>query len=126
MRPDVEPLARRLPKPRWSVLAIYAIPGENQKPAHRHTTRMYTHIELLRFPAGRNLNRVNEPSAREATTKDSPMPELTTGQSVLLTDLAALCINRYRLFTPGIYVCVHVPVEFDDGTRGWCRGSCRW
>lgn len=44
------------------------------------------------------------------------MPELTTSQSVLLTDLA-LCINRYRLFTPGIYVCVHVPVEFDDGSR---------
>jgi hypothetical protein len=44
------------------------------------------------------------------------MPELTTGQSALLTDLA-LCVNRYRLFTPGIYVCVHVPVELDANTR---------
>jgi len=44
------------------------------------------------------------------------MPELTTGQSVLLTDLA-LCVNRYRLFTPGIYVCVHVPVQLDAETR---------
>lgn len=44
------------------------------------------------------------------------MPELTTGQSVLLTDLA-LCVNRYRLFTPGIYVCLHVAVELDDQTR---------
>jgi hypothetical protein len=44
------------------------------------------------------------------------MPELTTGQSVLLTDLA-LCINHYRLFTPGIYVCIHVPVQLDPQTR---------
>jgi hypothetical protein len=44
------------------------------------------------------------------------MPELTTGQSALLTDLA-LCVNRYRLFTPGIYVCVHVPVQLDAETR---------
>jgi Putative restriction endonuclease len=44
------------------------------------------------------------------------MPELTTGQSVLLTDLT-LCINHYRLFTPGIYVCVHVPVLLDSQTR---------
>jgi hypothetical protein len=44
------------------------------------------------------------------------MPELTTGQSALLTDLA-LCVNRYRLFTPGIYVCLHVPVQLDDETR---------
>src|SRR5690242_17312252 len=44
------------------------------------------------------------------------MPELTTGQSALLTDLA-LCVNHYRLFTPGIYVCVHVPVLLDANTR---------
>ncbi len=44
------------------------------------------------------------------------MPELTTQKSVLLTDLA-LCINRYRLYTPGIYVCLHVPVVLDDQTR---------
>lgn len=44
------------------------------------------------------------------------MPELTTAKSVLLTDLA-LCINRYRLFTPGIYVCLHVPVLLGNETR---------
>lgn len=44
------------------------------------------------------------------------MPDLTTPQSVLLTDLA-LCVNRYRLFTPGIYVCLHVPVQLDAQTR---------
>ena len=44
------------------------------------------------------------------------MPELTTEKSVLLTDLA-LCVNRYRLFTPGIYVCLHVPVLLDENTR---------
>ncbi|MDB5337973.1 MAG: hypothetical protein JWN70_3592 [Planctomycetaceae bacterium] len=44
------------------------------------------------------------------------MPELTTEKSVLLTDLA-LCVNRYRLFTPGIYVCLHVAVVLDEQTR---------
>jgi len=44
------------------------------------------------------------------------MPELATHQSALLTDLA-LCINHYRLFTPGIYVCIHVPVVLDAHTR---------
>ena len=44
------------------------------------------------------------------------MPELTTAKSVLLTDLA-LCVNHYRLFTPGIYVCLHVPVVLDATTR---------
>ena len=44
------------------------------------------------------------------------MPELTTAKSALLTDLA-LCVNRYRLFTPGIYVCLHVPVLLDVNTR---------
>ena len=44
------------------------------------------------------------------------MPELTTEKSVLLTDLA-LCVNHYRLFTPGIYVCLHVPVVLDENTR---------
>ena len=41
------------------------------------------------------------------------MPELSLTKSVLLTDLT-LCINQYRLSTPGIYVCVHVPVILDD------------
>ena len=44
------------------------------------------------------------------------MPELTVGQSALLTDLV-LCVNRYRLLTTGLYVCVHVPVLLDAETR---------
>lgn len=44
------------------------------------------------------------------------MRELTTAKSVLLTDLA-LCVNHYRLFTPGIYVCLHVPVQLDHRSR---------
>ena len=44
------------------------------------------------------------------------MPELSLSKSVLLTDYG-LCVNRYRLFTPGIYVCFHVPVILDDNTR---------
>lgn len=44
------------------------------------------------------------------------MPELSLTKSVLLTDLT-LCINRYRLSTPGIYVCIHVPVVLDEATR---------
>jgi len=38
------------------------------------------------------------------------MPELGVHQSALLTDLA-LCINRYRLFSPGWYVCVLAKVQ---------------
>ncbi|MEM7387607.1 MAG: hypothetical protein AAF514_21950 [Verrucomicrobiota bacterium] len=44
------------------------------------------------------------------------MQELSLSQSALLTDLA-YCVNRYRLFTPGIYVCVHASVELEEGTR---------
>ena len=44
------------------------------------------------------------------------MPELSLTKSVLLTDLT-LCINRYRLFTPGIYVCICIPVTLDAETR---------
>lgn len=44
------------------------------------------------------------------------MLELSLNKSVLLTDLA-LCVNRYRLFTPGIYVCICIPVSLDDNTR---------
>jgi hypothetical protein len=36
--------------------------------------------------------------------------ELGVHQSALLTDLA-LCINRYRLFSPGWYVCVLAKVQ---------------
>ena len=38
------------------------------------------------------------------------MSELGVHQSALLTDLA-LCINRYRLFSPGFYVCVLPKVQ---------------
>ena len=42
--------------------------------------------------------------------------ELDIGQSALITDLA-LCINYYRLFTPGLYCCMHVGVELQEGVR---------
>jgi hypothetical protein len=42
--------------------------------------------------------------------------ELDVGHSALLTDIA-MCINYYRLFTPGLYCCVHATVELADGTR---------
>src|SRR4051812_43302786 len=42
--------------------------------------------------------------------------ELDVGQSALLTDLA-MCIDYYRLFSPGCYCCVHATVQLDDGTR---------
>jgi hypothetical protein len=38
------------------------------------------------------------------------MAELGVNQSALLTDLA-LCVNRYRLLSPGWYVCVMVKVQ---------------
>jgi len=38
------------------------------------------------------------------------MAELEVHQSALLTDLA-LCVNRYRLFSPGWYVCVLAKVQ---------------
>jgi hypothetical protein len=46
--------------------------------------------------------------------------ELDVGQSALLTDIA-MCINYYRLFSPGMYCCVHATVQLDDGTR-FCPG----
>lgn len=46
--------------------------------------------------------------------------ELDVGQSALLTDLA-MCINSYRLFSPGLYCCVHAVVQLDDETR-FCPG----
>lgn len=42
--------------------------------------------------------------------------ELDVGRSALLTDLA-MCINYYRLFSPGLYCCVHATVQLDDETR---------
>ena len=41
------------------------------------------------------------------------MVELSVHQSVLLTDLA-LCVNRYRLFSPGWYVCVLTKVKLSS------------
>jgi hypothetical protein len=46
--------------------------------------------------------------------------ELDVGLSALLTDLA-MCINYYRLFSPGLYCCVHAAVQLADGTR-FCPG----
>lgn len=28
-----------------------------------------------------------------------------------------MCVNYYRLFTPGCYCCMHVPVQLDESTR---------
>jgi hypothetical protein len=46
--------------------------------------------------------------------------ELDVGQSALLTDIA-MCINYFRLFSPGLYCCIHATVQLDDGTR-FCPG----
>jgi len=42
--------------------------------------------------------------------------ELDVGQSALLTDIA-MCINYYRLFSPGLYCCIHATVQLDELTR---------
>ncbi|MDC0325322.1 Uma2 family endonuclease [bacterium] len=42
--------------------------------------------------------------------------ELDIGQSANLTDIA-MCINHYRLSTPGMHVCIHVPVQINKRTR---------
>ena len=42
--------------------------------------------------------------------------ELDVGQSALLTDIA-MCLNYYRLFSPGLYCCIHAAVQLDDDTR---------
>jgi len=42
--------------------------------------------------------------------------ELDVGQSALLTDIA-MCVNYYRLFSPGLYCCTLVPVHLDEQTR---------
>jgi hypothetical protein len=46
--------------------------------------------------------------------------ELDVGLSALLTDVA-MCINYYRLFSPGLYCCVHAAVRLADGSR-FCPG----
>ena len=43
-------------------------------------------------------------------------PTLDIGLSALLTDLA-MCINYYRLSSPGLYCCVHATVQLDEATR---------
>ena len=42
--------------------------------------------------------------------------DLDVGQSALLTDIA-MCINYYRLFSPGLYCCTHATVQLDVATR---------
>lgn len=42
--------------------------------------------------------------------------ELDIGQSAMLTDIA-MCVNYYRLFSPGLYCCTLVPVQLDEDTR---------
>ena len=44
------------------------------------------------------------------------IPEIGIGESALLTDIA-MCVNYYRLFSPGLYCCVHAPLQLDSETR---------
>jgi hypothetical protein len=44
------------------------------------------------------------------------IPDISIGESALLTDIA-LCVNYYRLFTPGLYCCVHAPLQLNAETR---------
>lgn len=46
------------------------------------------------------------------------MLEIGVSESALLADIA-MCINYYRLFSPGLYCCVHAPLQLSDGTQ--CR-----
>lgn len=48
------------------------------------------------------------------------IPEIGLSESALLTDIA-MCVNYYRLFSPGLYCCVHAPLQLDDGSR-WRPG----
>ncbi len=47
-------------------------------------------------------------------------PKIGVSESALLTDIA-MCVNYYRLFSPGLDCCVHAPLQLDDGTR-WQPG----
>jgi len=40
---------------------------------------------------------------------------MNIGQSALLTDLA-MCVNYFRLFSPGTYCCVHARVQIEPDT----------
>ncbi|MGQ0633023.1 MAG: hypothetical protein ACT4QC_00275 [Planctomycetaceae bacterium] len=81
------------------------------------------------FARGRCLTGSNvEPSAdgpnilktSDAAKGKSMIPEIGVSESALLTDIA-MCLNYYRLFSPGLYCCVHAPLHLDDGTR-WRPG----
>ena len=41
------------------------------------------------------------------------MEKWTIGKSATITDLG-MCINKYRILTPGLYACINVGVKFDD------------
>jgi hypothetical protein len=43
-------------------------------------------------------------------------PALDIGVSALLTDIG-MCLNSYRLSSPGLYCCTLVPVQLDENTR---------
>jgi hypothetical protein len=45
----------------------------------------------------------------------SMLPEIGASESALLTDIA-MCVNYYRLFSPGLYCCVHAPLQLDEQT----------
>lgn len=51
---------------------------------------------------------------------DPVFGELDVARSALLTDIA-MCINYYRLFSPGLYCCVHATVQLDEGLL-FCPG----
>ena len=44
------------------------------------------------------------------------MHEIGVSESALLTDIA-MCINYYRLFSPGLYCCVHAPLKLNTETH---------
>lgn len=44
------------------------------------------------------------------------IPEIGVSESALLTDIA-MCVNYYRLFSPGLYCCVHAPLQLDGEPR---------
>lgn len=44
------------------------------------------------------------------------IPEISIGESALLTDIA-MCVNYYRLFSPGLYCCVHAPLQLTETKR---------
>lgn len=48
--------------------------------------------------------------------------QLSLRESALLTDLA-MCVNYYRLFSPGLFCCVHAPVRLDE-TQSERPGLC--